>query len=143
MEITLDLLKSKLSNLDDAISYRRQKNYALQVEICELQKAYDKLGNIKKNNSNNANRIRKEVKRDQIAKDVAWKGESKKEFDDILNDDVKKAANEFYDSIDRMQDEVGKVIGKKKGEYDTGLGVLNSLNTVFNDISWQIRTWGN
>lgn len=143
MAVTLDSLQSQLSNLVNDIHYRRQKNNTLRAEINELQKAYDKIGNIKKNNQNNANRIKNEVKLSKIAGGVAWKGQAKKEFDNIINNEVKNAANEFYNSIDRIQDEIGRILRQKKGEYDTGVGALNWLNRSYNNVYWQIRNWVN
>lgn len=143
MAVTIDSLNSQLSNIVNDIYNRRQRNNALQAEINELQKAYDKLGNIKKNNQNNANRIKNEAKLNKLAGGVAWKGQSKKDFDNVVNNEVKNAVNEFYNSIDRMQDEIGRIIGQKKGELDSGIGAINWLNRRYNDVYWQIRNWGN
>ena len=103
----------------------------------------NKLGKIKRTNANNADAVRDNAKLSKVAGNVQWRGKSKKQFDDVMKNQVPSAAREFFNSIDAMQDEVGRALDRKRGEYDTGSQILNGLNRTLNNLAGIIRNWVN
>lgn len=143
MAKSLDDYKSEKRSLENQIYYRRIKNNRIQGEISRLEAAYNKLGDIKKNNPDNAKKVKDNSKLKKVADNVEWRGKYKKQFDNAMNDRVSSAAKDFYDSIDEIQDEIGRALSDKKGEYDTGSQVLNGLNRAWNNVAGIIRNWVN
>lgn len=143
MAYTLDYYKNKKRQTENQIRDRRAQNARIQQEITQLENAYNKLGKIKRTNANNANAVRDNAKLSKVAGNVQWRGKSKKQFDDVMKNQVPSAAREFFNSIDAMQDEVGRALDRKRGEYDTGSQILNGLNRTLNNLAGIIRNWVN
>lgn len=143
MAYSLDYYKNQKRITENQIRDRRSKNQRILGEINQLQTAYNKLGNIKRNNAQNAQLIKDKAKLDKVAGSAQWRGNSKKQFDNVMNSQVKQAAKDFYSSIDAMQDEVGRALDRKRGEYDTGSQILNGLNRTLNNLAGIIRNWVN
>lgn len=143
MAYSLDYYKYQKRQTENQIRARRQKNAVIQQEINQLQNAYNKLGKIKKDNLNNALLVKNNSKLSKVAGNVQWRGNSKKQFDDVMKNQVSNAAKDFYSSIDAMQDEIGRALDRKRGEYDTGSQILNGLNRTWNNLSGIIRNWVN
>lgn len=143
MAYSLDYYKYQKRQTENQIRDRRQKNAVIQQEITQLQNAYNKLGKIKRDNANNALLVKNNSKVDKVAGNVQWRGNSKKQFDNVMKNQVSNAAKEFYGSIDAMQDEIGRALDRKRGEYDTGSQILNGLNRTWNNLSGIIRNWVN
>lgn len=143
MAYTLDYYKRRLQEKNSEISARKRKNQKIKVEVDRLQCAYNKLLAIKRRNSPDAEFIKQQVKVDKLAPSVAWRGNSKKTFDNIINNDAKDVAKDFYNSIDRMLDQVGTELHRKKGSYDSGISALNALNKGKNWLESVIRNWVN
>ncbi len=143
MAKSLDDYKCEKRNLENQIYSQRKKNEKISGEIQRLEDAYKKLGKIKRDNAQNADKVRDNVKLKNVANDVAWRGQYKNQFDDVMNDYVKKAGKDFFNSIDEIQDEIGRALDQKRGEYDTGSRVLNGLNRAWNNVAGIIRNWVN
>ena len=143
MQYSLDYYKRRKRITQNQIIERKQINKNLQNQIDELQAAYDKLGRIKKSNTYNADWVRNNSKKSKSAPNVQWRGKSKDKFDDIIDDNVKSCAKKFYQSIDDMQDEIGREIAKKKGEKQSGIAVLDGLNKTLNWLGGVIKNWTN
>lgn len=143
MAYSLAYYQQSLRNKRRELENRKAKNKKLAGEIERLENAYNKLKKIKKDASPDAEYIKKQVKVDKLAPNVAWRGKAKNDFDWIIDKDAKSAANEFYDKIDEMLDAVNTALSQKKGSYDTGLGVVNSLNRSISWLSGVIRNWTN
>ena len=143
MQYSLDYYKRRKRITQNQIIERKQINKNLQNQIDEFQAAYDKLGRIKKSNTYNADWVRNNSKKSKIAPNVQWRGKSKDKFDDIIDDNVKSCAKKFYQSIDDMQDEIGREIAKKKGEKQSGIAVLDGLNKTLNWLGGVIKNWTN
>ena len=143
MAYSLEYYKRKLQIQNSEIRNRKRKNQIIKQQVDELQRAYDKMKTIKSYAMPNANQIKKDVKLDSIAPGVAWRGHYKKSFDNVVKNDVKRASNDFYKSIDTMLDQIGTALSRKKGEYDTGIGALNALNRSKNWLEGVIRNWTN
>lgn len=143
MAHTLNYYKSRQRYISAQISSRKAKNAKIQRDIRELESAYEQLGKIKRSNLQNAQTVRDQAKLSKVAGDVEWRGNYKKQFDSIMNDRVSRAARDFYNSIDAMQDEVGRALDRKRGEYDSGSLILNGLNKTLNNITGIIRNWVN
>lgn len=143
MAYSLSDYKRMLRNKKAEITNRKNKNQKLSKEIERLEEAYDKLKKIKKDYSPSASSVRSQVKIDKLAPDVAWRGKSKNKFDSYIKDDAKDAAKSFYKSIDTMLDQVSTKLSEKRGSYDTGIGILNSLNKSRTWLEGVIRNWVN
>lgn len=143
MAYSLDYYKRSLRNKQNELNTRKAKNKKLKGEIERLEAAYEKLKRIKDNASPDAEYVKKQVKINKLAPDVAWRGKSKKDFDKIIDNEAEKAAKDFYKSIDRMLDQVGSELSRKRGSYDTGIGAVNALNKSINWLSGVIRNWTN
>ncbi len=136
MAYSLDYYKKQEKKVMAQIQREKKSNKKLDDEIDELQRAYDKLGKIKRNH---AQSVKDMAKLDKIAGDAKWRGHEKNKFDDTVNDHVKKDAKRFYESIDAIQDEIGKAIDKKKGQKYNKLGVISNLNKTLINIRGSIR----
>jgi len=143
MAKTLDDYKGEKRDLESQISSRRAKNNRLAGEISRLETAYNKLGDIKRNNFNNADKVRDNTKLKKVADNVEWRGKYKDQFDNAMKDRATPAAKDFFDSIDDMHDEIGRALSSKRGEYDTGSSILNNLNRALNNVVGIIRSWVN
>lgn len=143
MEKTLDDYKWEKRNLESQISSRRARNNVIAGQISRLETAYNKLGNIKRHNPDNADKVRDNTKLNKVANDVEWRGKYKDQFDNAMKDRASPSAKDFFDSIDEMQDEIGRALSSKRGEYDTGSAILNGLNRAWNNVSGIIRNWLN
>ena len=143
MAKSLDDYKAEESSLVRQISSRKKKNKKIKEEIDRLKDAYEKLGRIKRKNAENADLVRDKTKLNKVAKKVAWRGEYKDRFDYSMKYCATPAAKDFFESIDDMQDEIGKALDKKQAEYDSGIGILNGLNKAWQAVSGTIRNWGN
>ena len=143
LEYSLDYYKSRKRQTEREINSRRAQNQRIQNEIDELEAAYRKLGAIKRTNYNNADSVRDSSKASKITNNVQWRGKTKNQFDDFLNNQLKNAGKSFYDSIDKMQDEIGTAIANKKGQLSTGIGILDKLNKTWNWLGGVIRNWTN
>ena len=143
MAKTLDDYKSEKRNLEGQISSRRAQNERIAGEISRLETAYNKLGDIKRNNADNADKVRDNAKLNKVASNVEWRGKYKDQFDNAMKDRVTPAAKDFFDSIDEMHDEIGRALSSKRGEYDTGSIILNGLNRAWNNVVGIIRNWVN
>ncbi|MBE5872845.1 MAG: DUF5082 domain-containing protein [Lachnospiraceae bacterium] len=143
MAKSLDDYKSEKKSLENQISSRKSKNARISREIARLEDAYNKMGKIKRNNDNNADKVRDNTKLNKVAGNVEWRGKYKDQFDNAMKDRATPAAKDFFDSIDAMQDEIGRALDKKRGEYNTGSSILNGLNKAWNNVSGIIRNWVN
>ena len=143
MAYSLQYYKNWLNNKRWEIESRRKKNEQLSKDIARLQRAYDKLKKIKNDSNVDAERVKGQVKLDKIAPDAKWRGKSKNNFDNVIKDDAKVAAKDFYKSIDKMLDQVGSELSRKKGSYDTGIGALNGMIKTKNWLEGVIRNWTN
>ena len=143
MAKTLADYKAELKELERKITARREKNNKLAGEISRLETAYNKMGQIKRHNDNNADKVRDDTKLKKVAKDVEWKGKLKDQFDAVMDDSAPPAASDFFNSIDEMHDEIGRALSNKRSEYDTGSSILNGLNRSWNAVSSTIRNWIN
>lgn len=143
MAKTLDDYKSEKRSLENQISARKSKNKKISGEISRLQTAYDKLGKIKKENFDNADKVKTNIKLNKVAGNVAWRGKYKDQFDNAIKDRAVPSAKDFYESIDEIQDEIGTALSRKKGEYETGSSILNGLNRSWNNVVGIIRNWVN
>lgn len=143
MAYTLDYYKRQLRAKNTEIANRKAKNRKIKQEVDRLQRAYDKLMAVKRRNTPDAEFIKQQVKVDKLAPNVKWRGKYKNDFDNLVKNDAKDAAKEFFDSIDKMLDQVGKELYKKKGSYDTGIASLNALNKGKNWLEGVIRNWVN
>ena len=140
MAYSLDYYKNWRSRVSSQIADRRKKNSQINNEISQLQTAYDKLKRIK---DDYASPIRNDVKRSKCIGDVRWRGQYKKEFDKILDENVKNTAKTFVNSIDSMLDAVGRAIHSKRSQLDSGNRVLNSLQRTYSWLSSEIRNLTN
>lgn len=143
MAKTLDDYKWEKRNLEAQISSQKAKNKRIAGEIKRLETAYNKLGDIKRNNYNNADKVRNSIKLSKVANNVEWRGKYKDQFDNAIKDRATPAAKDFFNSIDDMQDEVGRALSRKRGEWNTGSSILNGLNRAWNNVSGIIRNWVN
>lgn len=143
MAKTLDDYKWEKRNLESQISSRRAKNDRIAGEIRRLETAYNKLGDIKRNNYNNADKVRDNTKLNKVANDVQWRGKYKDQFDNAMKDRATPSGKDFFDSIDDMHDEIGRALSSKRGEWDTGSSILNGLNRAWNNVAGIIRNWVN
>lgn len=143
MAKTLDDYKREQRDLERKIATRKSNNARISGEIKRLEAAYKKLGNIKSHNADNADKVRNDAKLNKVAGGVEWKGDSKNLFDDVMTYNVLPAAKDFYKSIDDIHDEIGRALDRKRGEYDTGIGILNGLNRSWNNVVGIIRNWVN
>ena len=143
MAKSLDDYKTEQKSLQRKISSRKEKNKKLSGEIERLKDAYEKLGKIKRKNTENADLVRDKTKLNKVAKNVAWRGEYKDRFDYSMKYCATPAAKDFFDSIDDMQDEIGKALDRKQAEYDYGIGILNGLNKAWEAVTGTIRNWVN
>ncbi len=143
MAKTLNDYKKEKQNLENQISSRKAKNKQISGEINRLQTAYNKLADIKRNNYNNAEKVKNNTKLVKVADKVEWRGQYKDRFDNAMKDIATPAAKAFYDSIDAIHDEIGKALSNKRGEYNTGSSILNSLNKSWNNVTGIIRNWVN
>lgn len=143
MAKTLSDYKREKRELEAKISSQKAKNKRIEGEINRLQTAYNKLGDIKRNNYNNADKVRDNIKLSKVANNVEWRGKHKDQFDNAIKDRATPAAKDFFNSIDAMQDEVGRALSSKRGEWDTGSSILNSLNRAWNNVAGIIRNWVN
>lgn len=143
MAKSLDDYKSEKRSLEIQISNRRTQNARISEEISRLQVAYDKMGKIKRDNAENADKVRDNTKLNKVAGNVQWRGKYKDQFDNAMKDRATSAAKDFFDSIDAMQDEIGRALDRKRGEYDTGSSILNGLNRAWNNVAGIIRNWVN
>lgn len=143
MSKSLDDYKSEKRKLEIRISNRRKQNAKISREISRLQAAYEKMGRIKRENFDNANKVKDNTKLNKVAGNVQWRGKYKDQFDNAIKDRATPAAKDFFNSIDAMQDEIGRALDKKRGEYNTGSSILNGLNRAWNNVSGIIRNWVN
>lgn len=143
MAKTLDDYRWEKSSLEEKIRARKSKNAIISSEISRLETAYNKLGNIKHHNLYNADKVRDDTKLKKVAKDVAWRGKYKDQFDNAMKDRATPAAKDFFESIDEMHDEIGRALDAKRGEYKTGSIVLDGLNKAWNNVAGIIRNWVN
>lgn len=95
MAKTLDDYKWEKRNLESQISSRRAKNDRIAGEIRRLETAYNKLGDIKRNNYNNADKVRDNTKLNKVANDVQWRGKYKDQFDNAMKDRATPSAKDF------------------------------------------------
>ncbi len=143
MAKTLEDYKGEKRSLEGQISSRRAHNERIAQEIERLEKAYNKLGDIKRHNWDNADKVRDNTKLDKVAGNVAWRGKYKDQFNNAMKDRATPAAKDFFKSIDDMHDEIGSALSRKRGEYDTGSSILNGLNRAWNNVSSIISNWVN
>lgn len=143
MAYTLEYYKSRQRAVSAQIAARKSSNARIEQDIRALETAYNQLGKIKRSNASNAQEVKDNAKLSKVAGNVQWRGNSKKKFDSVMNDRVSNSARDFYNSIDAMQDEVGRALDRKRGEYDSGSSILNGLNKTFNNIAGIIRNWVN
>lgn len=143
MAYDLDYYKCQLHYKRQKSENQRKKNKQIRDEINSLEWAYRRLGNIKRDGSFSAAGVKNDSKLKYIAPNVQWRGNAKNKFDKKIKGDVKKAANDFYKSIDQMQDEVGRALAKKRGELDSGSWLVNSLNKSIQWLESTIRNWTN
>ena len=143
MAKSLDDYKSEKRSLEIQISNRRSQNARISGEISRLQAAYDKMGKIKRDNLDNADKVKDNTKLNKVAGNVQWRGKYKDQFDNAMKDRATPAAKDFFDSIDAMQDEIGRALDRKRGEYNTGSSILNGLNRAWNNVAGIIRNWVN
>lgn len=143
MAYTLDYYKRLYNNLKRQIDERNTKNRNIQNEINRLQDAYNKLANIKRSNVNNADKVRIEAKLNKVAPNAQWRGFYKKEFDAVIKGRVEQGTSEFFTSIDRIHDEIGQALTRKKNELDTGFSSINWIRNRLNDVDRTIRNWVN
>lgn len=143
MAKTLSDYKTEQTRLESQIASQRAKNNRIAGEINRLETAYNKLGNIKRNNASNAEQVRDNTKLNKVAGNVEWRGKYKDQFDNAIKDRATPAAKDFFDSIDEMQDEIGRALDRKRGEYNTGSSILNGLNRAWNNVAGIIRNWVN
>lgn len=119
------------------------KNNKILNEIIELERAYKKVGQYKSGSGTTASTVRKNAQLDKLAKDLKWRGKSKKNFDKKVKDDVKIAADRYYSSIDAVQDEIGRALDRKRQELSTGIFILDGINRALISINGTIRNWIN
>lgn len=143
MAKTLDDYRSEKRRLEIQISNQRSKNARISGEIARLESAYKKMGKIKRDNADNADKVRDNSKLNKVAGNVEWRGKYKDQFDNAMKDRVAPSAKDFFNSIDEMQDEIGRALDRKRGEYNTGSSILNGLNRAWNNVSGIIRNWFN
>lgn len=143
MAKTLDDYKLEKRSLEIKITDRIAKNKKILEEIARLEVAYNKMGRIKRDNPDNADKVKTKTKISNVAGNVEWKGEYRDLFDDTMKCMTTPAAKKFFNSIDAMQDEIGKALDKKRGEYNTGSSILNGLNKAWNNVMGIIRNWVN
>lgn len=143
MAKTLDDYKLEKRNLEAQISSQKAKNKKIGEEIRRLETAYNKLGDIKRNNENNADKVRANTTLDKVANNVEWRGKYKDQFDNAMKDRATPSAKEFFNSIDDIHDEIGRALSRKRGDLETGSSFLNSLNRTWNNVVGIIRNWVN
>lgn len=143
MAKTLDDYKLEKRNLEAQISSQKAKNKIIGEEIRRLETAYNKLGNIKRNNENNADKVRDNTTLGKVADNVEWRGKYKDQFDNAMKDRATPSAKEFFNSIDDIHDEIGRALSRKRGELETGSIILNRLNRTWNNVVGIIRNWVN
>ena len=143
MAKSLEDYKSEKRSLERQIADRRRQNARISGEIQRLEAAYDKMGRIKLSNYDNADKVRDLTRLDKVAGNVKWRGNYKDQFDNVIKDWAVPAAKDFFNSIDEMQDEIGRALDRKRGEYNTGSAILNGLNRAWNDVSGIVRNWFN
>lgn len=146
MAETLEYYKSRKWQTGIQIESRRRENARIKGEIEILEDAYNKMKNIKDRNEQNAGNLKERAKLESVlnkAGNVKWYGKSKQEFDTIMKESVTPAARTFYLSIDDMLDEIGVALSNKKSEYNSGIGILNRLNSSWNYFDRVVRNWLN
>ena len=134
---TLNGLKRQLNNIQWQIDNAIRKNNKLNDEIRQLEAARSKLQQIKRNSYPSADSIKRDVKKDSLCNGYAWRGYSKKEYDDIVNDSIKHAAQDLWNSIDRMEAEIYNEIARKQGQKVS----LDPLNRSKAWLRSKIRNW--
>lgn len=140
---TLDDYKRQLRQKQWEADNRRRTNQRIKNEVDALQRAYNEIGKIKRDYNDNAARVKKDASLKYVAPSVAWRGSMKNSFDNAMKGRVERGAKNFYDSIDRVHDQIGTALARKKGEYDTGVGILNGLNRSVSWLQGVIRNWVN
>ncbi len=140
MAYDLSYYQRRRITLNNQISDRRRKNQQIQREIDRLQTAYD---NLKRLKNNEADSLRRDVKLKNCGNGLSWRANSKTNFDNHVNNDLKKSADHYYSDIDRMLDNIGKTIGRKKGDIDYGNSLINSWNRTLQSVISTINNWFN
>lgn len=84
-----------------------------------------------------ADSIKRDVKKDSLCSGFEWRGKSKKDYDDKVNGDIKKAAQDLWNSIDRMETEIYDEIARKQGQKFS----LDPLNRSKAWLTAKIRNW--
>ena len=143
MAKNLDDYKAERKSLEYKISTQKSKNKSILKDVEVLEKAYDDLGKIKSENPSNADLVRDKTQLKKVAGDVAWRGWYKDMFDYDMKNSATPAAKDFYKSIDKIHDEIGKALDKKRKEYSTGIGIVDGLNRLLININGTIRNWTN
>lgn len=143
MAYTLQYWKNQKRIVEQKIRNAQRNNENIRAQITELEKAYNKVGALKRTNRVCAESIRRNVKLDKIGSGLKWRGKSKKNFDKRVNDGVVRSANSFYTSLDRVQDEIGRALDSKRKEVSTGIGIIDALNRSLISITGTIRNWVN
>ena len=143
MAYTIDYWRRQKIIKEQQRRNQKSKNDRIKSEISELEKAYNKVAQLKNQANVSASTIRKKVKHDALAKDLKWRGKSKNDFDKKVKDGVKNAADKYYLSIDAVQDEIGRAIDSKRREYSTGIALLDGINRSLININGIIRNWFN
>lgn len=143
MAKSVDDYKAEQRRLENKIYNQKRHNEKIAREIARLEDAYNKLGKIKRDNTYNADLVRDKTNLKQVAGNVKWKGNHKNQFDYEMKWVTTSAAKDFFNSIDEMQDEIGRALAKKRGEHDYGVGILNGLNRAWNSVVMTIRNWTN
>lgn len=137
MADTLDGLKRQLNSIQSQINNAVRRNNQLNSEIRELEAARRKLQYIKRHTYPSADSIKRDVKKDSLCSGYEWRGKSKKEYDDKVNGEIKKAAQDLWNSIDRMEAEIYDEIARKQGQKFS----LDPLNKTKAWLTAKIRNW--
>lgn len=138
--LSLNDLKRQKQNLITEINRIKTKNNAIQKDVDRLKTAYDKLKKLK---DNDANALKKDLKRSVCIGELQWKSNVCNEFNRWMDENIKRNANDFYDSIDDMLDQLNKAISKKKSQKTTGLKSIDRLNKSYNDVCTAISNFFN
>ena len=122
-------LKTEIRDKESEL--KKRKN-----EYSEIKKAYEKLDKNKLDVVNKAKEIEKKVKSKNSGANLAWRGERKKDFDKILDDQAAKEAKAFRKKVEQFKNEIKKEMDDKSGKVNV---LDRKLNKGFFCLHAQLR----
>lgn len=140
MANSLNYYKNQKISIQNKINQTRRKNQNISKEIERLRTAYNSVYALK---HHDADDFKKYLKLSNCGSGLEWRADCKDKFDDYIKNEIKESADSFYKQIDKLLDAISTEIGRKQGEYDSGIGLINSLNKSLSWVTSVIRNWTN